>query len=96
MKTIKTNQFSYKTNTDSIISGYFDIYQSRSGAIRIVLGNSHATLSLRQIKKLNIDIFELCDFDHDLYKKCYFEPDDPMDDIDYFMNAIANRFWCFL
>lgn len=51
--------------------GAFNIYQSKAGAIIIVMGNGHTELTSRQIIDLGIDCYGLTDFDIDQFKQHY-------------------------
>jgi len=56
---------------DGSISGYFNIYQARNGKIYLQLGNCITVLTPRQINELNINCYNLNDFDVDLFLKAY-------------------------
>jgi hypothetical protein len=66
----KKNQFLYNT-ASGYRKGYFDIYQAKSGKIFITMTNSITGLTFKQIENLNIDVYDLIDFDYDLFKKAY-------------------------
>lgn len=66
----KDNKYVYKVE-NGIISGFFDIYQDRSGFIRLMMGNKTTKLTCNQINDLAIDLYELKDFNYEDYKKAY-------------------------
>ena len=70
MKPDKTNSFSYKTSTGRTY-GFFNIYQGRNGFIYLQMGNKYVVLKEFQILDLGIDVYELQDFDYDLYQFAY-------------------------
>ena len=51
--------------------GFFNIYQSKSGHIFLIMGNSPTRLTHEQVCDLGINIFSLEDFDHDDYLAAY-------------------------
>lgn len=64
------SQFNYKTRS-GFTKGMFNIYQSRSGGIYLLMGSSHTLLTLEQINDLCINCYELLDFDIDNFNKFY-------------------------
>lgn len=44
------------------VKGMFNIYQSKLGSLVLVMGNKHTTLNLSQIFDLNINCYQLMDF----------------------------------
>jgi hypothetical protein len=63
-------KFEYKAGV-STFKGAFNIYQARSGAIILLMGTSISALNYSQINDLNIDCYELDNFNHDDFKKYY-------------------------
>ena len=70
MKPSKTNQYAYEVE-DGHVKGYFDIYQSKSGHIRLLMGNATTALTKQQIADLGIDVYSLKYFDHDSFQFAY-------------------------
>ena len=70
MKLSKNNQFAYETPFGNV-KGYFNIYQSRSGHIRLMMGNVTTILTKQQVTDLGIDLYSLEDFDHDSFQSIY-------------------------
>jgi hypothetical protein len=66
----KDNHFIYKT-TEGHCKGFFNIYQDRAGALRLLLGASHTKLIAGQILELNIDVHQIPDFDYDQFLTAY-------------------------
>lgn len=69
MKT-KTNYFRYNTN-NGCREGFFNIYQSGSGAIYLMMGNVCTALTYKQVNELFLDVYSLDEFDHELFLKFY-------------------------
>ena len=67
---LKNNKYSMEVN-QGMVKGFFNIYQGRSGKIFLMLNNSITELKESQINDLKLDIYELIDFDYDLYRKAY-------------------------
>jgi len=63
-------KFEYQSG-DSKFKGDFNIYQARSGAIMLLMGSKVSELSYSQINDLDIDCYELKDFNHDDFLKYY-------------------------
>jgi hypothetical protein len=70
MKLQKDNKYIYKVDNGTV-SGYFNIYQARSGHIMLMMGKGVTQLTERQVMELNIDVYSLMDFDYDDYLKAY-------------------------
>ena len=51
--------------------GDFNIYQARSGAIILLMGSKFTELSYSQISELDIDCYNLEDFNHDDFVNYY-------------------------
>lgn len=66
----KTNNYSYKVN-DGRRHGAFNIYQAKTGAIMLLMANSYTPLTLKQVNDLNINVFNLIDFEYEDFKKFY-------------------------
>jgi len=66
----KQNQYCYQTATGTA-TGFFNIYQARDGAVYLFMNNKSCKLSLEQIGKLEIDIFNLEDFIYEDFYKAY-------------------------
>lgn len=49
------------------------IYQARSGKIVISFGNIYLTLSKENAEKIGSSLYDIEDFDNDLYQKAYRE-----------------------
>lgn len=64
-------KFKFKPTEKETVSGYFNIYQARNGAIIIAMGSSFTPLIKEQVNKLNIDVYALEDFNLDNFKKYY-------------------------
>ena len=56
---------------DTKIKGDFNIYQARNGAIMLLMGSKVSILSYSQINELDIDCYELIDFNHDDFVNYY-------------------------
>lgn len=69
MKT-KTNYFRYDTS-NGWKGGFFSVYQARSGAIHLIMGDVHTSLTYQQVNELCLDVYSLHEFDHDLFLKFY-------------------------
>lgn len=63
--------FKYEINEKNTVKGNFHIYQSRNGAIQLMMGNCVIALTKEQVEKLHIDVYSLQDFDYDKYKEYY-------------------------
>ena len=63
MKTKIYNKFTYDVKGGSV-SGTFNIYQARNGAIMLLMGSKVSVLSYSQINELDINCYELIDFNH--------------------------------
>lgn len=64
------NQFCYQTSI-GYARGQFNIYQARNGKIILALANAATELSYNQVTDLNICIYELKEFDYDLFCRAY-------------------------
>ena len=64
------NKYTYNVKGGSV-SGVFNIYQDRKGALRLLLGDRHIELTFSQINDLMINVHELIDFDYDEFIKYY-------------------------
>lgn len=65
-----TNGFIYEINK-GVCKGFFNLYQARNGSIQICMGSANTLLTVTQINDLRITVYELKDFDIDLYNKFY-------------------------
>ena len=63
-------KFEYKSG-DTKFKGAFNIYQARNGAIMLLMGSKVSILSYSQINELDIDCYELIDFNHDDFVNYY-------------------------
>lgn len=63
-------KFEYQSG-DTKFKGAFDIYQARSGAIMLLMGSKFSELSYSQISELDIDCYNLEDFNHDDFVNYY-------------------------
>ena len=63
-------KFEYQSG-DTKFKGAFDIYQARSGAIMLLMGSKFTELSYSQINELDINCYELIDFNHDDFVNYY-------------------------
>ena len=63
-------KFEYQSG-DTKFKGAFDIYQARSGAIMLLMGSKVSELSYSQISELDIDCYNLEDFNHDDFVNYY-------------------------
>ena len=70
LKTKIMGKFEYETG-DIKFKGAFNIYQARNGAIMLLMGTKISALTYSQINELNIDCYELEDFNHDDFHKYY-------------------------
>ena len=71
MKTrIGHKEFSYQTST-GCTRGFFNIYQAKDGKIYLQMGNGVIALTELQLLALAIDVYDLVEFDHDLYEQAY-------------------------
>ena len=59
------------THGNVTFKGSFNIFQTKNGAVMLVMGNNAAILTYDQISALNIDCYLLNDFDYDLFEKYY-------------------------
>lgn len=66
------NKFIYETQFGTK-SGFFNIYQAKSGAIYMMMGNMFTILTSLQIKELKLFVLELKDFNEDDFRKYYKE-----------------------
>ena len=64
------NKYTYNIKGGSE-SGVFNIYQDRSGALRMLMGNRHTELTFSQINDLMISIHDLIDFDYNEFMNYY-------------------------
>ena len=53
------------------MTGRCHIYQARNGLIYIALGGAYTVLTEKQVNELHICVYELEDFDYDLFKTAY-------------------------
>lgn len=67
----KYNYFSYCISGNAEKIGCFNVYQSKNGAIYILMGTSFTRLTLKQINELGIEVHSLLDFDYDEFQKAY-------------------------
>ena len=63
-------KFEYQSGSTKF-KGAFDIYQARSGAIMLLMGSKASELSYSQISDLDIDCYNLEDFNHDDFINYY-------------------------
>ena len=70
MKTKIENKYTYNVKGGRV-SGVFNIYQDRRGALRLLMGNGHIELTLPQINDLMISVHDLIDFDYDEFMNYY-------------------------
>ena len=70
-------KYEYPTR-EGKVKGAFNIYQSKSGAIILLMGNNTVALTMFQLDKLSIDLYQLPDFDHDKFIE-YYTPSHPLD-----------------
>jgi hypothetical protein len=63
-------KFEYESG-DTKFKGAFNIYQARNGAIMLLMGSKVSALSYSQINELDIDCYELIDFNHDDFVSYY-------------------------
>ena len=63
-------KFEYQSG-DTKFKGAFDIYQARSGAIMLLMGSKVSALSYSQISELDIDCYNLEDFNPDDFVNYY-------------------------
>ena len=63
-------KFEYQSG-DTKFKGAFNIYQARNGAIMLLMGSKVSALSYSQINELDIDCYNLKDFNHDDFLKYY-------------------------
>ena len=64
------HRFSYEVKL-GYRSGKFSIYQSKSGAIYMSMGDAKTILSATQLRELYIDCYDLIDFDINGFDKFY-------------------------
>ena len=64
------NKYTYNVKGGRV-SGVFNIYQDRKGALRVLMGNRHIELTFSQINDLMISIHDLIDFDYDEFMNYY-------------------------
>ena len=53
------------------MTGRCHIYQARNGLIYFALGGAYTVLTEKQVNELHICVYELEDFDYDLFKTAY-------------------------
>ena len=70
MKTKIYNKYTYDVKGGRV-SGVFNIYQDRRGALRLLMGNGHIELTFQQINDLMISVHDLIDFDYDEFMNYY-------------------------
>ena len=63
-------KFEYQSG-DTKFKGDFNIYQARSGAIILLMGSKFTELSYSQISELDIDCYNLEDFNHNDFVNYY-------------------------
>lgn len=63
-------KFEYESG-DTKFKGAFKIYQARNGAIMLLMGSKVSALSYSQINELDINCYELIDFDNDDFVSYY-------------------------
>ena len=51
--------------------GEFNVYQAKSGAITLLMNKVHTALTLRQVNELNINCYELEEYNHDDFEHYY-------------------------
>ena len=64
------NKYTYNVKGGRV-SGAFNIYQDRKGALRLLMGNRHIELTFSQINDLMISVHDLIDFDYDEFMNYY-------------------------
>ena len=64
-------KFQFKPREKEKVAGYFNLYQARSGAIILAMGNNFSPLTKEQVNDLSIDVYSLEDFSLDDFKKYY-------------------------
>jgi len=64
------NKYTYNVKGGRV-SGVFNIYQDRRGALRMLMGNRHTELTFSQINDLMISVHDLIDFDYDEFMNYY-------------------------
>jgi hypothetical protein len=67
----QTNFFTYNLANNSRAKGQFNIYQAKTGKIFLNMGNCVTCLSMKQIQELNINVYDLPEFDYDDFCKAY-------------------------
>ena len=78
--------------SDLIIKGDFDIYQARLGGIILKLGNLITELTIQQIGELKIDLFELLEFNDELYRLHYYNYTAEYNKSEYELEYASNKF----
>ena len=63
-------KFEYQSG-ETTFKGAFNIYQAKSGAIMLLMGTKYTALTYCQINDLNIDCYELSEFNHDDFEHYY-------------------------
>jgi hypothetical protein len=63
-------KFEY-TSGDTKVKGAFNLYQARNGSIMLLMGSKVSALTYSQINDLNINCYQLADFNHDDFSKYY-------------------------
>ncbi|HUX57095.1 MAG TPA: hypothetical protein VMV77_08980 [Bacteroidales bacterium] len=66
----KENFYTYRIQ-GGYVKGLFNIYQTKEGSIRLAMNNNTILLTPLQIDLLNINVYELIDFNIDAYKLFY-------------------------
>ena len=66
-------KYEYYPNHKTKCRGPFNIYQARSGGIILLMGIKFIYLNKNQVEELNINAYELEDFDHNAYLNYYNE-----------------------
>ena len=56
---------------DIKFKGVFNIYQAKNGAIMLLMGTNYTALTYKQIDDLNINCYQLIDFNHNDFVKYY-------------------------
>lgn len=64
------NKYTYNVKGGRV-SGAFNIYQDRRGALRMLMGNRHIELTFSQINDLMISVHDLIDFEYDEFMNYY-------------------------
>ena len=64
------NRYTYNTK-GGFVSGDFNIYQARTGAVMLLMGVAVVKLTFSQINDLGINVYDLIDFDYEDFMKYY-------------------------